>query len=140
VIRELPENAELVVEWRPVQGTGSFIVTIAGAELPHHFVCGLSFRHLQALIAVRAGMARMRERRRTSPWCSHYWLEADIDVYGIGFGTLWTLQDHLGLITKPDEEGPIELTPKGERVLDAILNLPGLTLPPLVDERTAVAA
>lgn len=100
------------------------------------FVDSLHHREIQALVAVRAGLGRMRLRRIQSPWFCDYHLEPEVDVYGIGYGTISTLQ-HNRYIETPTEEGPLRLTAKGDRILDEILALDGAHLPPLVTEAVA---
>jgi hypothetical protein len=101
----------------------------SGAGSLHH-------REVQALVAVRAGLGRMRLRRVQSPWFCDYYLEPEVDVYGIGIGTLTGLQTNR-YIEKPSEEGPLSLTAKGDRILDEILSLEGVSLPPMVKEAVA---
>lgn len=96
----------------------------------------LHHREVQALVAVRAGLGRMRLRRVQSPWFCDYYLEPEVDVYGIGHGTLSGLQDNR-YIDRPSEEGPLSLTAKGDRILDEILSLEGVALPPMVTEAVA---
>lgn len=103
----------------------------------------LSFRDVQALVAVRQGLAHARLKRRYAMWCADEYLEPECDVYGIGAGTLWHLQNEHGgaLVQRPEAEGPMALTDLGEQVVDALLALPGLTVAGIVpSDRVAAAA
>ena len=99
-------------------------------------VGSLHHRQVQALVAIRAGLGQARLRRTQSPFFCDYHLEAEVGVYGIGRGTVGELQ-RWGYIKKRDDEGPLSLTAKGDRILDEILALDGTSLPPLVTEIAA---
>jgi hypothetical protein len=99
-------------------------------------VGSLHHRQVQALVAVRAGLGRARLRRTQAPWFCDYHLEPEVAVYGIGRGTVSELQ-HQGYIEQRQDEGPLNLTAKGDRVLDEILALEGASLPPMVAEVAA---
>lgn len=84
-------------------------------------VITLTFRDCEALSATARGYARQRWGYRMSThWCDSR-LVLECDAYGVGAGTLDRLQ-YRGLITKPDDEGPIALTDLGGDVLTAIRN------------------
>lgn len=96
----------------------------------------LHHRQVQALVAVRAGLCKARYRRTQSPWFCDYHLEPESSVYGIGRGSLSDLQRY-GYIEERQDEGPLTLTAKGDRVLAEILDLDGAHLPPMVTEVAA---
>lgn len=100
----------------------------------------LTFRHVEALVATRVGRTRARWHRSYGWFTSSARLEAECDVYGIGWGTLWDLQrddfTFSPLITQPDDEGPIALTSLGEEILGLILAMPGVDLPPSLEATT----
>lgn len=91
------------------------------------WVCLLSFRTLQALVACRDGLARAVKKRRRGPWFMDEYMDAECDVFGIGRLTLYTLQSD-GLIGRRTEDGPLSLTEHGDQVLNAILALDGVEI------------
>jgi hypothetical protein len=99
---------------------------LVGVGLVSRFV-GDDYR----LTAARDGRVRNRLHRYQAPYFCDYFMEAECDVYGIGRGTLSSLQGQ-GYLQKSEDEGPLGLTPLGDQVLDEILALGGTTAPLLV--------
>jgi hypothetical protein len=101
------------------------------------FVCLLSFRHLCALSAAEQGLVVTVQRRRSYYGMTDYWLELDCELFGIGAGTLWSLQSD-GLLRKRNKAGQrAQVTLLGRRVLAAIRETGVETL---MTERVPVAA
>lgn len=102
------------------------------------YVTGLSFREVYALVACRLGLARWREKGTYTPYLSHVDTWPEVDVYGVGWGTILNLTgrwpEGTDLVARSEEPGPCLLTELGNAVLDAILEIPGVSI------RTGVVA